>query len=79
MKPSELIKELEQFVNEENPDEELDVEFAYDYGDHYHNIVTESISTVEQSTVVYSDYHQKNCIVDDDEEKEETIQVIVLQ
>lgn len=79
MKPSELIEELRQF-QEENVDDELDVEFAYDYGDHCHSTVTESINTVERTVVRYSGYHQKNQIADDEElDKEDVKEVIVLQ
>jgi len=84
MKPSELIEELKQY-QEENVEDELDVEFAYDYGDHCHSTVTKSINTVEQLTVKYSGYHRKNCIIDDADEEEtdgnekEPTQVIVLQ
>ena len=79
MKVSELIEELKQF-QKENIDDELDVEFAYDYGDHCHSTVTESINTVERLAVRYSGYHQKNQIADDEElDKEDVKEVIVLQ
>jgi len=79
MKPSELIEELKQF-QKENVEEELDVEFAYDYGDHCHSIVTESINTVEQTAIRYSSYHQKNTVANDENDGEdETTQVILLQ
>jgi len=79
MKPSELIEELRQF-QEENVEDELDVEFAYDYGDHCHSIVTESINTVERTAVRYSGYYQKNTVADEEElDKEDVKEVIVLQ
>lgn len=80
MKPSELIELLKPFVDEENTDNELDILFGYDYGDHWHTTVAASITDVLETNVKYSNYHNMNKVVDNEEaDEEETTQVILLQ
>jgi hypothetical protein len=49
---AELIQELEQF------DDDTPVMFMYNYGDHWRTNVAEGIKSVEESNVVWSDYHR---------------------
>lgn len=51
MKVSELIAEL-QCMNQN-----AEVHFAYDYGDHWHTHVAPKVSHVFEGYVRYSDYH----------------------
>jgi len=61
MKVSQLIEEL-GFMN---PDAE--VHFSYNYGDHWHTEVAPCVDSVEEGVVKYSDYHQMDKMVDDED------------
>lgn len=63
MKVRELIEELQRM------DEEMDVEFVYDYGDHCHTNVTEKVRFVEEAKVTWSEYHRQNRLVSDEDEE----------
>jgi len=75
MKVKELINQLQDF------DEELEVCFSYNYGDYPKTMVAENIHDVDESEVVYSDYHRMNRIVDDDREgdRENSTVVVILK
>ena len=59
----ELIEQLSQY-----PETSM-VQFAYPYGDHWGTMVTEEIERIDQADVVYSDYHQKDKLVTERNEK----------
>jgi hypothetical protein len=65
MTVQELIEKLEGF------DPQMEVEFAYNYGDHWRTEVTKHITEVDEETVTYSDYHRMNKVVDGIEEDDE--------
>ena len=62
MKVHELIEELGNY----DPNQE--VHFSYNYGDHWRTIVAPSVEIVEKGKVTYSDYHQMDQLVTDNEE-----------
>jgi|694.fasta_scaffold108868_3 hypothetical protein len=67
MTVKELIEKLEGF------DPQMEVEFAYNYGDHWRTEVAKHITEVDEGAVTYSDYHRMNKVVDgreDDDEEE---------
>lgn len=64
MTVAELREELERF------DDETEVMFAYDYGDHPHTIVADSIAEVDNGTVVWSSYHRTYKVAEDEDEVE---------
>lgn len=61
----DLIEELENY-----PDD-MEVEFAYNYGDYGNTIVCEKARQVYEGEVQYSSYHQMDKLADDDEDEEE--------
>ncbi len=61
MKVSELIELLQM----ENQDAE--VHFQYNYGDHWRTQVAPSVDSVEVGNVKYSDYHRMHKVVDEED------------
>lgn len=61
MKVSELIELLQM----ENQDAE--VHFSYNYGDHWRTQVAPTVDNVETGFVKYSDYHRMHKVVDDED------------
>jgi len=64
MKVKELINALE------NMDEESEVQFSYNYGDHWRTQVASKIRDVEEEQVEWSDYHCMNRVLDEDDDRE---------
>ena len=62
MQVKELIEILGRY------DQEADVHFAYGYGDHWRTQVAPAISQVFDGVVEYSDYHQMDKLVTDEDE-----------
>lgn len=65
MKVAELIEVLKGM------NEDADVVFSYNYGDHWRTQVAESVSTVGDGIVEYSDYHRMDKIVDEEDAYDE--------
>ena len=63
MNVKELLEALQEQVD--NGNGEMEVKFAYNYGDHWRTAVAESINTISQVTVKYSDYHSMDKVVVD--------------
>jgi hypothetical protein len=61
MQVKELIEILSRY------DQEADVHFAYGYGDHWRTQVAPAISQVFDGVVEYSDYHQMDKLIDDED------------
>ena len=61
----ELINELEFY-----PDD-MEVEFAYNYGDYWNTIVCREIKDIDKGFVEYSSYHRMDKLVEEDDEDEE--------
>lgn len=80
MKVAQLIEQLQYL------DQDAEVHFAYNYGDHWRTEVAPSVSRVDEGVVEFSDYHRMDKMVDDedcyDEEtgnyKESVRRVVVL-
>ena len=74
MKVSELIKQLGYM------DQDAEVHYAYNYGDHWRTEVAPKVGRVDEGAVVYSEYHRMDKILDTDgdcEFDEETGEEIV--
>ena len=63
-----LVKELIEMLEGLNQDAE--VHFAYNYGDHWRTEVAPKIDRVDEGAVVYSDYHRMDKIAEYDDEVE---------
>jgi len=61
MQVKELIEILGRY------DQEADVHFAYGYGDHWRTTVAPAIRQVFDGVVEYSDYHQMDKLIDDED------------
>jgi len=61
MQVKELIEILGRY------DQEADVHFAYGYGDHWRTTVAPAISQVFDGVVEYSNYHQMDKLVEDED------------
>lgn len=77
MTVDELIQELQQF------DGDMEVEFAYDYGDYAGRVVAHKISDVDIEEVKYSDYTRTDVVVfndnnDDDDDDDSRRYTVVL-
>lgn len=78
------VKELIEMLG--YMDQEAEVHFAYNYGDHWRTQVAPRVDTVTEGVVEFSDYHRMCKVVDDedcyDEEtgdyKEDVNKVVVL-
>ena len=62
MKVSELIEMLEEM------DQDAEVHYAYNYGDHWRTEVAPKVDRVDEGAVEYSDYHRMDKLVDEDDE-----------
>ena len=60
MKVSELIEMLQDM------NQDADVHFAYNYGDHWRTEVAPKLSRVDEGAVVYSEYHRMDKMLEDD-------------
>ena len=62
MKVSELIDILGRY------DQDVEVHFSYNYGDHRRTEVAPAICQVADGVVEYSDYHQMDKLITDEED-----------
>ena len=62
MKVSELIDILGRY------DQDVEVHFSYNYGDHWRTEVAPAVCQVADGVVEYSDYHQMDKLVTDEDE-----------
>ena len=61
MKVSELIDILGRY------DQDVEVHFSYNYGDHWRTEVAPAICQVSDGVVEYSEYHRMDKMVDDED------------
>jgi tRNA/tmRNA/rRNA uracil-C5-methylase (TrmA/RlmC/RlmD family) len=60
------VKELIEMLG--YMDQEADVHFAYNYGDHWRTQVAPKVDSVGERVVEYSSYHSMDKIIDADDE-----------
>ena len=65
MTVQELIEELSNY------DSNMEVKFAYTYGDYWRTEVADDITEVQEGNVVYSSYHKTDKVIDIDDEQYE--------
>lgn len=70
------VKRLRQILA--GYDEESEVMFAYDYGDHGHTLVASPVGYVEDATVTRSEYHRMDKVVYEPEGAEGEREVVLL-
>ena len=59
MQVRELIEQLEGM------DQDAEVHYAYNYGDHWHTEVAPKVGRVDEGAVVYSEYHRMDKMLED--------------
>jgi hypothetical protein len=69
MKVKDLIEQLGYM------DQEAEVHFQYNYGDHWRTQVAPSVDSVEMGVVKYSDYHRMPKVVEPDWDEEDADEV----
>jgi hypothetical protein len=62
MKVAELIEQLGLM------DQDAEVHFSYNYGDHWRTQVAPRVGEVSEGVVVRSEYHRMDKLVDDEED-----------
>jgi len=62
----ELIESLQGY------DDDEEVYFTYNYGDHWHTTVAHSIETVDMGNIQWSLYHRMNMVIDNSNDEENT-------
>ena len=62
MKVSELIDILGRY------DQDVEVHFSYNYGDHWRTEVAPAICQVSDGVVEYSDYHRMDKLIENEED-----------
>jgi hypothetical protein len=65
----DLIELLESF------DADMEVHFAYNYGDHWRTEVSPKVSDVREGVVTYSEYHRMDKVADEDYDDEDEVEV----
>jgi hypothetical protein len=72
-----LVRDLIEML--EGCDADMEVHFAYNYGDHWRTEVAPAVGRVDEGAVVYSEYHRMDKIVENDDSDfdEETGEEIV--
>jgi hypothetical protein len=64
-----LVRDLIELL--EGYDADMEVHFAYNYGDHWRTEVAPRVNDVREGAVVYSDYHRMDKIAEDDSDFDE--------
>lgn len=72
MKVADLIDLLQ------SEDPEMEVAFGYNYGDYARTTVAAKIHMAEVNTVVHSDYHNMDRIIDDDDRNADKARRVLL-
>ena len=73
MTVKELIESLEGF------DPNMEVKFAYNYGDYWGTEVASRIGDVDEGQVRYSDYHRMDKVTDYDDEADNIKTVVIIK
>ena len=71
MTVKELIESLEGF------DPNMEVKFAYNYGDYWGTEVANNIRDIDEGQVRYSEYHRMDKVTDYDDE-DNNIKIVVI-
>jgi hypothetical protein len=69
-----LVRDLIELL--EGYDADMEVHFAYNYGDHWRTEVAPKISNIREGVVEFSDYHRMDKVANEDydDEDEQTVE-----
>lgn len=73
MTVKELIESLEGF------DPNMEVKFAYNYGDYWATEVASNIRDVDEGQIRYSSYHRMDKVTDYDDEDDNIKTVVIIK
>jgi len=73
MTVKELIESLEDF------DPNMEVKFAYNFGDYWKSTVANKINYVDEGQVRYSSYHRTDKVIDDIDQEDDTKTVVIIK
>jgi hypothetical protein len=73
MTVKELMNTLEDF------DENMEVKFAYNFGDYWGTEVASNITEIDEGQVRYSDYHRMDKVTDYDDEDDNIKTVVIIK
>lgn len=73
MTVKELIESLEGF------DPNMEVKFAYNYGDYWGTEVASNVRDIDEGQVRYSDYHRMDKVTDYDDEDDNIKTVVIIK
>lgn len=72
MKVSDLIKELQAM------DPDAQVHFRYPSGDYWRTTLAPAVTVVDEGRVAYSQYHNKDALIDEDDGAFENADEVVI-
>jgi hypothetical protein len=72
MTVKELMNTLEDF------DPNMEVKFAYNFGDYWGTEVANNVTEIDEGQVRYSDYHRMDKVVDDENDEEYYTKTVVI-
>jgi hypothetical protein len=72
MTVKELMATLEDF------DPNMEVKFAYNFGDYWGTEVASNITEIDEGQVRHSDYHRMDKVVDDENDEEYYAKTVVI-
>jgi len=72
MTVKKLIDLLQDF------DENMEVKFAYNFGDYWGTEVASNVTEIDEGQVRYSDYHRMDKVVDDENDEEYYTKTVVI-
>jgi hypothetical protein len=72
MTVKELMATLEDF------DPNMEVKFAYNFGDYWGTEVASNVTEIDEGQVRYSDYHRMDKVVDDENDEEYYAKTVVI-
>lgn len=64
-----LVRDLIELL--EGYDADMEVHFAYNYGDHWRTTVAPRVDNVSEGVVEFSDYHRMDKLVEEDYDDED--------
>ena len=73
MTVKELIESLQDF------DPNMEVKFAYNFGDYWGTEVASNITEIDEGQVRYSDYHRMDKVTDYDDENDNIKTVVIIK
>jgi len=72
------LRELRELLAEVAGHDDVEVKFAYNYGDYWRTQVAADIKEVNLGSVEYSQYHSMDKLIDNDEEEGKKHRLVIV-